>query len=101
VLAGLVSFFASSDPDGLEAVAEDKGFLDQAADHLFGGWALADYGEVGGIPVGVAGIIGVGLVLLIAGGVAYAARSREEITDKEITDKEITDKEINRKKNKV
>ncbi|MFC7041360.1 cobalt ABC transporter permease, partial [Nonomuraea rubra] len=59
-----------------EAVAENKGFIDQAADHLFGEWALADYGEVGGIPVGVAGIIGVGLVLLIAGAVAFAARSR-------------------------
>ncbi|MGW3351640.1 energy-coupling factor ABC transporter permease [Nonomuraea rubra] len=79
VLAGLVSFFASSSPDGLEAVAENKGFIDQAADHLFGEWALADYGEVGGIPVGVAGIIGVGLVLLIAGAVAWAARSRNKI----------------------
>jgi cobalt/nickel transport system permease protein len=79
VLAGLVSFFASSDPDGLEAVAENKGFLGQAADHAFGSWALADYGDVGGIPVGVAGIIGVGLVLLIAGGVGYAARSRTKV----------------------
>ncbi|TYB52782.1 cobalt ABC transporter permease [Nonomuraea sp. PA05] len=78
VLAGIVSFFASSSPDGLEAVAENKGFIDQAADHLFGEWALADYGEVGGIPVGVAGIIGVGLVLLIAGAVAFAARGRDK-----------------------
>ncbi|MBF8190396.1 energy-coupling factor ABC transporter permease [Nonomuraea sp. K274] len=79
VLAGIVSFFASSDPDGLEAVAENKGFLDQATDHVMGEWALADYGDVGGIPVGVAGIIGVGLVLLIAGALAYAARSRNKI----------------------
>ncbi|MFG1681680.1 energy-coupling factor ABC transporter permease [Nonomuraea sp. NPDC049269] len=79
LLAGIVSFFASSSPDGLEAVAENKGFLDQATDHVFGRWALADYGEVGGIPVGIAGIIGVGLVLLIAGGVAYAARSRGKV----------------------
>ncbi|MFC4013353.1 energy-coupling factor ABC transporter permease [Nonomuraea purpurea] len=76
VLAGVVSFFASSSPDGLESVAESKGFLDQQADHMFVGWALADYGEVGGIPVGVAGIVGVGIVLLITGAVAYAARSR-------------------------
>ncbi|UBU14245.1 energy-coupling factor ABC transporter permease [Nonomuraea gerenzanensis] len=81
VLAGVVSFFASSSPDGLEAVAENKGFLDQAADHLFGGWALADYGEVGGIPVGVAGVLGVGLVLLIAGAVAFAARGRHRTAD--------------------
>ncbi|WP_433512822.1 energy-coupling factor ABC transporter permease [Nonomuraea sp. CA-143628] len=78
VLAGIVSFFASSSPDGLEAVAENHGFLGQATGHMFGSWALADYGDVGGIPVGVAGIIGVGLVLLIAGGVAYAARGREK-----------------------
>ncbi|MEQ4714877.1 energy-coupling factor ABC transporter permease [Nonomuraea sp. B19D2] len=78
VLAGVVSFFASSSPDGLEAVAENKGFLSQASDHLVT-WGLADYGEVGGIPVGVAGIIGVGLVLLIAGAVAHAARSRAKV----------------------
>ncbi|MEV4562261.1 energy-coupling factor ABC transporter permease [Nonomuraea sp. NPDC049419] len=81
VLAGVVSFVASGDPDGLEAVAENKGFGDQAADHLFGTWALADYGDVGGIPVGVAGIIGVGLVLLIAGAVGYAARGRGKSSD--------------------
>ncbi|MFC7590266.1 PDGLE domain-containing protein [Nonomuraea antimicrobica] len=82
VLAGVVSFFASSSPDGLEAVAENKGFIDQAADHLFGGWALADYGEVGGIPVGVAGVLGVGLVLLLAGVIGYAARSRDKTSGK-------------------
>ncbi|WP_336216417.1 energy-coupling factor ABC transporter permease [Nonomuraea sp. LPB2021202275-12-8] len=78
LLAGVVSFFASSDPDGLESVAEEKGFLEQAGDHLFGSWALADYGDVGGIPVGVAGIIGVGLTLLVAGVLAYAARGRDK-----------------------
>ncbi|MEV0227921.1 energy-coupling factor ABC transporter permease [Nonomuraea sp. NPDC050786] len=78
VLAGVVSFFASSSPDGLEAVAENKGFLSQASDHLVT-WGLADYGEVGGIPVGVAGVIGVGLVLIIGGAVAYAARSRTKV----------------------
>ncbi|MEV4112312.1 energy-coupling factor ABC transporter permease [Nonomuraea sp. NPDC049695] len=78
VLAGVVSFFASSSPDGLEAVAENKGFLSQASDHVVT-WGLADYGEVGGIPVGVAGVVGVGLVLIIAGAVAYAARSRTKV----------------------
>jgi cobalt/nickel transport system permease protein len=64
-LAGIVSFFASSNPDGLEYVAEGEGFLDRARDHAFGGFALADYGEVGGIPVGVAGILGVAVVVVI------------------------------------
>ncbi|NUW38073.1 energy-coupling factor ABC transporter permease [Nonomuraea sp. SMC257] len=76
LLAGVVSFFASSSPDGLEAVAENKGFLDQATDHLMSWSPLGDYGEVGGIPVGVAGVVGVGIVLLVAGAVAYAARTR-------------------------
>jgi cobalt/nickel transport system permease protein len=78
LLAGVVSFFASGDPDGLEAVGEEQGFLSQAGDHLFGTWSLADYGDVGGIPVGIAGIIGVGLTLLVAGAIGYAARTRDK-----------------------
>jgi cobalt/nickel transport system permease protein len=65
VLAGAVSFVASSNPDGLEYVAEDQGFLDSAQDSAVGGLALADYGEVGGIPVGVAGLVGVGITILV------------------------------------
>lgn len=64
-LAGVVSFFASAHPDGLEYVAEDEGFLATARDHAFGGSALADYGEVGGIPVGVAGVLGVAVVVVV------------------------------------
>ncbi|MGN9787001.1 energy-coupling factor ABC transporter permease [Nonomuraea sp. ZG12] len=78
LLAGVVSFFASGDPDGLEAVGEEQGFLAQQTDHLFGTWSLADYGDVGGIPVGVAGIIGVGVTLLVAGALGYAARSKDK-----------------------
>ncbi|WP_194846731.1 PDGLE domain-containing protein, partial [Mumia zhuanghuii] len=33
VLAGVVSYYASSHPDGLEYVATDKGFLDTAKEH--------------------------------------------------------------------
>ncbi|HLU71430.1 MAG TPA: energy-coupling factor ABC transporter permease [Nonomuraea sp.] len=76
LLAGVMSFFASPDPDGLEAVAEEQGFMERAADHLLGDFALADYGEVGGIPVGVAGVAGVALTLIAAGVIAYAARTR-------------------------
>ncbi|GGS88617.1 hypothetical protein GCM10010156_53880 [Planobispora rosea] len=77
VLAGVVSFFASGDPDGLEKVGEDQGFLAQATDHAFGEWALADYGDVGGIPVGVTGVVGVGITLIVAGAVGRAARRRD------------------------
>ncbi|GIH25453.1 hypothetical protein Aph01nite_37630 [Acrocarpospora phusangensis] len=79
LLAGIVSFFASSSPDGLEKVAEDKGFLGQAADHLFGGFALADYGDVGGIPVGVAGVLGVLITLAVGLGIGYLVRRKQKV----------------------
>ena len=70
VLAGVVSFFADGNPDGLEYVAGEHGFLQTARDHLFGGFALADYGAVGGIPVGLAGVLGV-LVTIGAGWAVF------------------------------
>lgn len=76
VLAGIASFYASPNPDGLEYVAGEQGFLDSAAEHTFGSLALADYGEVGGIPVGVAGLIGVGTVLLLGWVIFRIATSR-------------------------
>lgn len=83
VIAGGLSFFASSNPDGLEFVAEDQGFIESAEDSAVAGWTLADYGDVGGVPVGVAGLIGVGLTILI--GLAVFAlvnrgnRTRESV----------------------
>lgn len=65
VVAGAVSFFASGSPDGLESVADSEGFADAARDHAFGGFALAGYGDVGGIPVGIAGLIGVAVALAV------------------------------------
>ena len=44
ILAGFVSLFASSSPDGLERVAEDTGFLDSATDSVSLSSPLADYG---------------------------------------------------------
>jgi len=65
VVAGLLSFFASSNPDGLEYVAGDQGFLASAKDSAVGEFLLADYGEVGGIPVGIAGLIGVAVTVAL------------------------------------
>jgi len=70
-LAGVVSFYASSSPDGLEKVAEDIGFIETAKDHTYADGALADYG-VKGIEnerssVGVAGVIGVIGTAVVAG----------------------------------
>jgi len=66
VLAGVVSRFASSHPDGLTKVSEDKGFAhtEKSRDSLIG-----DYGSL-------TGIVGVLVVLGVAGGVTYAVRRR-------------------------
>jgi cobalt/nickel transport protein len=70
-LAGVVSFYASSSPDGLEKVAEDIGFIETAKDHSYVDGALADYGVKGieneRTSVGVAGVIGVIGTAVVAG----------------------------------
>jgi cobalt/nickel transport system permease protein len=76
LLAGVASFFASGSPDGLEYVAEEQGFLDTARDHAFGDLPLADYGDVGGIPVGLAGLLGVAATVLVGWLVLRRVASR-------------------------
>jgi cobalt/nickel transport protein len=70
-VAGVLSFYASSSPDGLEKVAEDKGFLDTAKESVNSGTPLADYGVVGieneRLSVGLSGLVGVIATLLVAG----------------------------------
>lgn len=62
-LAGVVSNYASSSPDGLEKVAGDIGFLDSAKEHSNADGLLADYGIKGienqRLSTGAAGVIGV------------------------------------------
>jgi hypothetical protein len=71
-LALIVSGFASSAPDGLEKVAEDKGFLETARDHVFADGPLADYSVKGvdneRLSTGLSGLIGV----LITFGIGLA-----------------------------
>jgi hypothetical protein len=47
LVAGGLSLFASSDPDGLEKVAEDLGFIGTGQDSVVAGSPLADYGIAG------------------------------------------------------
>ncbi|MBU3734668.1 MAG: hypothetical protein FGM60_03555 [Candidatus Planktophila sp.] len=82
-LAGVVSFYASSDPDGLEKVAEDIGFIETAKDHAYAEGTLADYGVKGidneRASVGVAGVIGVIGTAVVAGvGFKLIARRPEK-----------------------
>lgn len=79
-VAGVVSYYASSDPDGLERVAEDEGFLETAKDSANAGTPLADYGVAGieneRLSVGLSGVIGVFITLLVAAFIFKAIAKR-------------------------
>ncbi|MBD5786649.1 energy-coupling factor ABC transporter permease [Cellulosimicrobium terreum] len=73
--AVVLSSFAAATPDGLEATAASVGFAGAARDHAFAGMPLADYGEVGGVFVGVAGFVGVLLAVAVTVAVLAALRA--------------------------
>jgi hypothetical protein len=80
LLAGIVSFYASSEPDGLNKVAADKGFnqhekTHDADDSPFAGYATHGVSN-GRISGGLAGVVGVVITFGIGGAVAYALRRR-------------------------
>lgn len=93
LIAGLLSYLASSNPDGLDSatlngcqVTEVDGaeqlsgecIAQNARDHALAGGPLADY-TLGGNDglVGVAGVIGVLVTLALAGGLFWLARPRQ------------------------
>lgn len=81
LLAGVVSYYASGDPDGLTKVSEDKGFADTETEHGAADSPLAGYStedvDNERVSGGVAGIVGVLVVLGVGTGVAYVVRRRE------------------------
>ncbi|MFN8098909.1 MAG: PDGLE domain-containing protein [Dermatophilaceae bacterium] len=80
LLAGVVSVFASSSPDGLQHVADTLGFASSATPHASDGSPLAGYGVRGvhdsRLSGGLAGVIGVVLVGVLAFGLTWALRRR-------------------------
>ncbi|MFF4908583.1 energy-coupling factor ABC transporter permease [Streptomyces sp. NPDC001260] len=80
VLAGFVSFYASSSPDGLEKVAHDKGIDQKAQRHTSADSPLADYGvkdvEDARLSGGLAGVIGVGVTVVAGSAVFWVVRRR-------------------------
>jgi cobalt/nickel transport protein len=80
LVAAVLSFYASSHPDGLEFVAEKAGFIVQAEDSAASESPLADYGVAGvddeRVSTGLAGVAGSLVVLAVAGGLALALRRR-------------------------
>jgi cobalt/nickel transport system permease protein len=79
-LAVLVSPYASSDPDGLEKVAADKGIDRDVDEHDLADSPLADYGVEGvddaRVGTGLAGLIGVLVTFAIGGGLFLILRQR-------------------------
>jgi cobalt/nickel transport protein len=82
LLAGVVSFYAAASPDGLTKVSEDQGFAESEEEHATGDGPFAGYGssfiDDERLSGGVAGVVGVVVVLLLGSGVAYAARRRRD-----------------------
>lgn len=80
LLAGVVSYYASNSPDGLEHVAHQKGFATTAKPHHTDGSPLAGYSAKGvgnpRVSAGIAGVTGSLVVLVLAGGLAFGVRRR-------------------------
>jgi cobalt/nickel transport system permease protein/cobalt/nickel transport protein len=80
LLAGVVSFYASGSPDGLNRVAEDEGFSATETEHASSGSPVAGYETRGvdddRVSTAVAGMAGALVVLVLAGGLALAVRRR-------------------------
>ncbi len=84
LVAVVVAQFASSNPDGLEFVAEQEGFAESATDHDLADAPLADYGENlsdnDGVNTAIAGLIGTLATLAIGYGVFWLARRTNRTT---------------------
>jgi cobalt/nickel transport protein len=92
LVAGGLSYFASPDPDGLDTVTlhgcevveteageqlEGTCIAQNADDHALADSPLADYAVGGGDgTVGLAGVIGVLVTLVVAGGLFWLLRRR-------------------------
>ncbi len=78
-IAGILSYFASSNPDGLEKVSSDKGLDINVTDSAVADSVFADYGIAGlENSTGLAGIIGILITGLIGYGlVKWVSRSNE------------------------
>jgi hypothetical protein len=78
LLAGVLSWYASSSPDGLERVAEDQGFSQTGGDHAAADSPFADYGTKGvgdeRLSGGLAGVIGVAVTAVVMGGLVLVLR---------------------------
>ena len=84
-LALFLSPFASSNPDGLERVANDRGFATSERDHAFEDGPISDYSVRGvsneRVGTGIAGLIGVILTFGIGTLLFGALRSVRRVSE--------------------
>ena len=84
LVAGVASYYASAHPDGLEHVAEQTGFIDSAEDSATSDSPLADYQTSGvddaRLSGGLAGVIGVVVMLVLSTGLFWLVRRRDPTT---------------------
>ena len=77
-LAGGISYYASSQPDGFEKAAGEIGFLDTAEESPLKDSPLAEYGVAGveneRISGGLAGVVGVAATASISFAIFYGLR---------------------------
>lgn len=82
VIAGIVSYWASSAPDGLNKVAGDQGLNVNEKDPVTGDSPLAGYSTSGvdneRLSGAIAGVAGVIVVLGLAGGLFFVVARRED-----------------------
>jgi cobalt/nickel transport system permease protein len=80
LFATVVSQFAVGNPDGLEAVAQDKGFVSSGTESAASGSIFAGYATEGitneNVSLAVAGIVGTIVTLAVAGGIFLVLRER-------------------------
>jgi cobalt/nickel transport system permease protein/cobalt/nickel transport protein len=80
VVAGVVSFYASGHPDGLNYVAEKTGFIDAEKPHASSDSPFAGYSTKGvddaRLSGGIAGVVGVLLMLGLSTALFWGLRRR-------------------------
>lgn len=82
LIAGVLSYFASGDPDGLDKTVEDTGIAEHAQEHPFAGSTFADY-ALGGDDkfTGLAGALGVIVVLAVSFSLFWFLRKKSPQAD--------------------
>ena len=80
LIAGVLSYFASGDPDGLDKTVEDTGIAEHAQEHPFAGSTFADY-ALGGDDkfTGLAGALGVIVVLAVSFSLFWFLRKKSDV----------------------